>query len=79
MVGEDASVNDGGGSGEKARKVGGDGSITSGEKVIRADEDEADAVSVLGYVGVCILFVKGNVVVHYGGSLVNAGNKISVM
>ena len=47
--------------------------------MIVANENEADAVSVLGYVGVSVLFVKGNVVVHYGGSLVNAGNKISVM
>ena len=79
MVREDASVDDGGGSGKEAREVSGDGSILGGKEVISADKDEADAVSVLGYVGVCILFVKSDVVVHDGGSLVYVGNEVSVL
>lgn len=46
----------------------------SAQEMIRADKDEADAVSVLGYVGICVLFVKCDVVVHDGSSLVYAGD-----
>ena len=79
VVGEDTSVGDCGGGGEKTGDVSGDRSVKCGEKVVLANKDEADALSALRNVNVCMLFVEYDVIVHDSCGLMNVCNEISVV
>ena len=79
VMSEDPPVGDCGGRGEEAGEVAGDCSVMCGEEVVLAHKDEADALSVLRNVDVCMLFVECDVIVHDTCGLMDVCNKISVV